>query len=399
MIVDSHTSTISSPAMETRTSFGLGSAASVWVVQTGSLEILAVSRVDGTESGALRPLFEITAGQAAFGVPNLPDIPVTLVARRSLESEVAVWPLSAIRNGDRLATARGHDFFTLLTAWCAALSRAATGDDLGPRGLEWARPGMQVTTADASRPISSGEPLIWIRQDAGASHFLGRPEMRIQAGAAPYPLSPPAWLDVQPSSSLSVIDGSPDGSDSFVKGLDAFFADTLTCIWRNLQGADALDRQRLRAHWQADARAVQSALEDLASPLAPGETRDDPAGAELGDVPLLRACRAIGKVLGITIRPDAEMRRGRPVRHPVAAIARASGFQIRKVVLKDRWATHGSEPLLVFRDADNAPAALLPRRKGYAIYDPERGTTVPLNSTLAATLNPFAFMFYRPFPP
>jgi ATP-binding cassette subfamily C protein len=257
---------------------------------------------------------------------------------------------------------------------------------------------MEVVTADTSQPISAGEPLIWIRQDTGASHVLGRPDMRIQAGAAPYPLSPPAWLDVQASSSLAVIDRCPD-DDSFVKGLGAFFADTLTCIWRNLQSADALDRQRLRARWLADARAVQSALEDLASPLARGETRDDPVGAELGDVPLLRACRAIGKVLGITIRPDTDMRRGRRVQHPVVAIARASGFQVRKVVLKDRWATHGSEPLLVFRDADNAPAALLPRRKGYAIYDPERGTTVPLDSTLAATLNPFAFMFYRPFPP
>src|SRR5207237_220980 len=44
------------------------------------------------------------------------------------------------------------------------------------------------------------------------------------------------------------------------------------------------------------------------------------------------------------------------------------------------------------------PAALLPRRwGGYSIYDPELGTVRPIDSSTAGTLNPFAFMFYRPF--
>ena len=399
MTIDGDTSIVP-PAgtVETRTSFGLGDEASMWVVRTGSIHILAVNRVDGTDVGALRPLFEITAGQAAFGVPNLPHITITLVARRDPDSDVAVWPAAAMREDGRLPPERVHDVRALLAGWCGALSRAALTDVM-PRAVEWATPGMQVTTGDQSRRISSRESLIWIRQDAGESSFLGRPDLRVRAGAPLYPLSPPAWLDVQPKSSLAVVDGFPVGEDAFVRGLDAFYADALTCIARNLQAADALERQRLLARWQADARAVHSALEDLASPLAAGETRHDAAGSGPVDVPLLRACRAIGAVLGVSFRPDADMIRGRPAKHPVAALARASGLRVRKVVLTDRWSTRGREPLLVFRDADNAPAALLPRRGGYAIYDPDRGTTVPLDSVTAAALNPFAFMFYRPFPP
>jgi NHLM bacteriocin system ABC transporter ATP-binding protein len=396
--MDTTTSTVPpTGALETRTSFGLTGDASVWIVRTGSIHIFVVNRVDGIEAGALRPLFELTAGQAAFGMPNLPQSTIALVARRDPESEVAVWPIAAIRESSRLPGERMHDFRTLVAGWCSALSRAAAADVV-PRALEWAQPAMQVVTADDSRRISARESLIWIRQDAGESSFLGHSDLRIRAGTGPYPLAPGAWIDVQPKSSLSVIDGPPDGDDSFGWELEAFYADAFTCIASNLLEADARERQRFLARSVADARAVRSALEELASPLASGETRDAAGGPEPFDIPLLRACSAIGKVLGITFRADPDMVRGRPVNQPVAAIARASGLRVRRVVLKDRWSTRAREPLLVFRDADNAPAALLPRRKGYAIYDPEAGTTTPLDSGTAAALNPFAFMFYRPFP-
>jgi hypothetical protein len=58
------------------------------------------------------------------------------------------------------------------------------------------------------------------------------------------------------------------------------------------------------------------------------------------------------------------MVRGRPVKDPVASIAQASGIRYRRIVLKDRWLKKTSGPLLVFRDADQKPAALLPRRSG-----------------------------------
>jgi NHLM bacteriocin system ABC transporter ATP-binding protein len=113
----------------------------------------------------------------------------------------------------------------------------------------------------------------------------------------------------------------------------------------------------------------------------------------------MRACRMIGRDLGVTMKPHSDMVRGRPVRNPVASIAQSSGIRFRRVALKGNWLKRSTEPLLVFRDADEKPLALLPRApRGYSIYDPELTTIAPLDARTAATLNPFAVMFYRPFP-
>jgi NHLM bacteriocin system ABC transporter ATP-binding protein len=101
------------------------------------------------------------------------------------------------------------------------------------------------------------------------------------------------------------------------------------------------------------------------------------------------------------MKPHPDMVRGLQVKNPVAAIAQASGIRYRRVALKDDWWKAGSEPLLVFRNDDNHPLALLPRRSGhgYTLVDPNGSGPERLGPQTAAALNPFGYMFYRPFPP
>lgn len=383
---------------EPRTSFSLSDPRVMWVVRTGVLEVFATRCVSGDKPSALTPLFEVTAGEAAFGVPNDDGLSIGLVARRSADSEIVAMPLVGLRDLDALL-GRNDDEPGLLVQWIGALSRAAAGT-LMPKTVEWLEQNGQITTEGEPRLLSSKEPLIWVSQTAGRSRFAGRSDVAIAAGAPPYPLSHLAWIESEPSSTLSAVDAFATLHDEELwNALAVFYTSALTCIARNLDAADERERQRFRSRTEADERAVKGALQDLASPLARDRAQLMPSTLPMLDTPLMRACHAVGERLGVTMKPHPDMVNGLPVKNPVASIAQASGVRYRRVALKDRWLTASSEPLLVFGNADEKPAALLPGRwRGYALYDAELGTVRPLDSATAATLNPFAFMFYRAFP-
>jgi NHLM bacteriocin system ABC transporter ATP-binding protein len=395
----SETTALPSPdASETRRAFSLGEERLMWVVQSGELEVFAVRTPEGNESGALRPLLRLTPGQAAFSVRADDAAGVRLIARRSPGAAIAA--RAAVDDGGLTRRGETRDDLALVEQWVASLSRSAAGE-LPPKDAGVIVPDTSVSTDEEPKTLAAAAgSLVWLRQVAGTSHFLGRPEVVIAAGTVPLPLARPAWIEAQPASELSVTAGPSSLRDGeFWEGLNAFHRNALTCIVRALDEADATERQRLQDRSRADARAVEAALRDLASPLTGDGDRVD-AGVPHSDTPLMRACHAIGRLLGVTMKPHPDMLRGRPIKNPVSSIAHASGIRYRRVALKDDWWKQGSEPLLVFRNEDNHPFALLPRRarRGYLVYDPDVPGLTRLNAETAATLNPFGVMFYRPFP-
>src|SRR4029453_5054148 len=85
-------------SLEPRTLFSLMDSSSMWSVRSGVLQVFAVRRVNGSEAGALRPLFEISAGQAAFGLPGTNSLDIGLVARRTDGSEIVMPPRASVRH-------------------------------------------------------------------------------------------------------------------------------------------------------------------------------------------------------------------------------------------------------------------------------------------------------------
>ena len=81
------------------------------------------------------------------------------------------------------------------------------------------------------------------------------------------------------------------------------------------------------------------------------------------------------------------------------AIARNSHFRIRKVLLAGKWWTRDCGPILAFKHDDGEPVALLPdRRGGYALLDPGLMAEMKVTPRVAAALQPFGYVAYRPFP-
>ncbi|NES20007.1 MAG: NHLP bacteriocin export ABC transporter permease/ATPase subunit [Symploca sp. SIO3E6] len=138
---------------------------------------------------------------------------------------------------------------------------------------------------------------------------------------------------------------------------------------------------------------TEKALRELASIFNPSQHIPE------GDTPLLIAVGAVGKALGITIRPPAKSENLQQFSDPLAPIANASGFRTRRVTLTANWWKTDCGPLLGFTQDEHLPVALLPVKAGkYEILNPITLTRTPVNRATAAQLTPIAYTFYRPFP-
>ena len=90
------------------------------------------------------------------------------------------------------------------------------------------------------------------------------------------------------------------------------------------------------------------------------------------------AARAVGEVLGVTMRPAAPSENPATLREPLEAIARASHLRLRRVRLSDAWWQHDCGPLLAYTREDHRPVALLPiAATRYVLFDPLAPHTHP----------------------
>jgi ATP-binding cassette subfamily C protein len=151
------------------------------------------------------------------------------------------------------------------------------------------------------------------------------------------------------------------------------------------------ERERFGRSRRSSADVVVGSVRDLAGILFP-------AASDLPDgTPLFVAASAVARARGIEVRRPAPTADDDDA--SVEAIARASGFRVREVLLHDRWWREDAGPLLGFRREDRAPLALLPVGRGrYEALDPTTRRREPIDAAAASAIDPGAFTFYRPFP-
>jgi NHLM bacteriocin system ABC transporter ATP-binding protein len=114
--------------------------------------------------------------------------------------------------------------------------------------------------------------------------------------------------------------------------------------------------------------------------------------------PLLEACRIVGRSRGIAVRPPARSEDMSRVADPIDAVARASRFRTRRVILMPPWWERDNGPLLGYRIGSRAPVALLPISGGYELHDPSTGGVTRVDAAVADGLEPFAMMIYGALP-
>ncbi|HEX3527749.1 MAG TPA: NHLP bacteriocin export ABC transporter permease/ATPase subunit [Thermoanaerobaculia bacterium] len=373
----------------------LDSAADVWLVESGMVEVFAVPRGD---PGPRTHLATVLLGGLLFGVdPQDSGDPARshglgLLAVGTAGTRLLRQP--AANPADESLAARLDDW---LDGLCGGLSHPAP-----PRGFEELRPGVETHLAEAGRPARSREGVAWVRHLEGRTNLLGDEALAVQ-DAELFPVPEPLWLVASGETrlaSLSTAEALREGG--LGPGLARFHDLFLAAVALQRAKGEKLERERLGRKQDLDRAALRGAYTQLTSILQ-GAAHD---GAGLGEKPdlLLATCRLVGAVQGIAMRDRPEGQPAGKQGDKLAQICAASRVRSRRVILRDDWWRRDNGALVAFRapEADpktRFPVALLPTSaRSYVMVDPGEGTRTPVDAAVAETLSGDAYMLYPPLP-
>lgn len=362
----------------------------VWVVQSGTIAIFAAAVADGAIQGSRHYLFSVGPGEALFGTVVADDCSQQLVAVPIEDTELLQINLAGQQS---FATEADTRVIQWIERWIQHLDTAACV----------LTPAIQVQIdASARYSLSPGQTLqphtgiiTWVQVQQGQLSWCGLEEWTIDPATGLFPVSDRVWLQAQDSVQLATRSTAAIGSiDLLLAGLSQLHARLLHSVALLKQQEAKVEWQRLHAQERLNRQVTANAIGELASTLGTQAEVCLSEGASL-----LVAAGAIGKALGVTIRPLAKSEDFKRVKQPLEAVMRASKVRMRRVLLRGDWWQNDGGPLAAVTRHDERLVVLLPvSPTRYELFDPEKQTRTLVNAEGAATLAPAAYMFYRPLP-
>ncbi|OUL29774.1 NHLP bacteriocin export ABC transporter permease/ATPase subunit [Nostoc sp. RF31YmG] len=365
----------------------------VWVVQSGSIALFAVTVKDGVIEGTRRYLCSINQGEALFGTFVTPGkqqrqiLAVPIGETELLHIYQECWR-ELIANADIRAIA-------WIQTWLLQLTRSLFS--------HLTTPAIQVKAkAQARFSLIAGQnfqpetgAICWVQLQQGTMRFLGFKELTLTAATATIPLTEKIWLEAVEEVQITTKTTSAfQNPDILLDGLSVLHTQILQCTHLLDEQEAQAEMTRLRDRQRLNRQVTAEALGELTSTLSfPDEN------FFLEGTPLLVAAGAVGRAMGIKIYPPSRSETFKQVKEPLTAIVRASRIRMRQVLLRDDWWKKDSGPLVAYTYQDNRPVALLPiSAKYYEIFDPVAQTRLKVDKQIAQSLAPVAYMFYRSLP-
>ncbi|QDU94146.1 NHLP bacteriocin export ABC transporter permease/ATPase subunit [Lignipirellula cremea] len=287
---------------------------------------------------------------------------------------------------------RGKEFAALIDLWIERLTQGVVRSYV-PR--KYVTLNADLETRLKADCVVSPVATVWI---PGSEHdwtYLDDYALSIRDPQQSFPVADCAWLHTSERAIVTAV-STPNllQEPRFWPGLDHFHQVILECAARKVASEQAADLRRLRRKSIAEKEQELAALTSLASAAHTESVAEAQAPSE---DPLLAACRVIGHRMNFEVATPRSLSKNQ-VADPVAAIARASSVRHREVALKGQWWKEENGPLLGFRSSDEAPVALLPKGKGYEIFDPKTGQSTSMTAAGRSKLQGRAYMFYRSLP-
>ncbi|MEM8501650.1 MAG: NHLP bacteriocin export ABC transporter permease/ATPase subunit [Cyanobacteria bacterium P01_D01_bin.1] len=348
----------------------------IWQVTSGSVGIFAVTYQKGEPVGPRHYLFSVPADDyllgctpQAYGLIAIAFQPTTLTPI-----------LSRGLSGVKASTWFNH--FSTIERFPQS-----------PAPIE-PDPSEHVSLGSGIR-YGSNQAALWIKIKQGDAAWLDHPDAPLNANVGLFPIAEGTWL--QASSSLDLQAYTPESIADFAevaKGIELFHRYVLNAIERIIVEEGEIGLQQFRQRQQLNQQTTDTALRGLASLLQPKDNSFLSAKTSL-----LVAAGAVGHALGVPISAPQSSENFQQVKEPLEAIARASQLRLRQILLRGSWWTQDSGPMVVYTRADHLPMALLPiKGNSYELLDPVSLTRSPVTESVANTLDPRAFVFYRPLP-
>ncbi len=372
-----------------------------WLVRSGRIDVFAVELRDGEPAGPRTHLFRVEAGGPLLGVGAHPEHATALLAVGTTGTVLAELDAGYLR------ALGGHAEFhapllDLLHVWAVSLYGGITASGR-PRAHRDLEPGgdLALEAGTCARPTAK---VAWVEQAEGTSRLLGRAECVLREGEV-VPVAREGWVEGEGASRVRVLDPAVlFAGEGPWPALERLHRCVLDTVAGQVREAAAEQRERLRRQRGASRDMMSAALARLAAAMRPGAARsgvrlrlrEDGRGEE--DT-LFAAFRMVAGAQGIEARQPPEHAGGGRPRDPLDALARAHRLRTRRVALRDQWWRRENGPLLALTAGERRPVAILPRpRGGYDLCDPHSRTQRPVDAEAAATLEPFGYTLYRPFP-
>jgi ATP-binding cassette subfamily C protein len=360
----------------------------IWVVQSGAVALFAVTIEKGVLEGTRRYLFNSEPKEALFGkIPGdcqILAVPMEKTELLKIERECF----------QQLITDCDPRIATWVKDWLQKFDASfshATIPAIGARSLGQER--FSLTDGQTFQP--EVDTVVWVQVQQGTLRWQGLKDCILTPSTGMLPLSSAMWLEADGEAQLSAeTTNHLKDADTLLLGLSQFHQQFLEYLKGTEQQELTEELQRLQARERFNQQVTVEAIGELASPLMPQE-----ANFFVENTPLLAAAGAVGKSLKVKICPPASSEDLQRVKEPLAAIARASRLQMRRVLLRDDWWQQDCGALVAYTQPDEQPVALLPvSATRYELYDPVADNRISVNADIAATIAPVAYMFYRSFP-
>ena len=377
----------------------LDDANRIWVVQSGSMALFAVTVKDGVIEGTRRYLYSVRQGEALFGTAAAETLLATSLDENQQRQILAV-PMgetellqihqecfrSLVAHGDARAIA-------WIETWLLQLGSVFSQVTMPTIQIQ-ARGESRFSLIDAQTFQPEADVTCWVKLTQGTVRFLGFEELTLTPATATFPLCDQMWLEAVGGVQLTIETKSTiQNLDTILAGLSQLHTLILQCTYLLDELEAQTELQRLSDRQRLNRQLTSQAIGELASTLSSQD-----GDFFLEGTPLLVAAGAVGRAMGVKICPPSRSLNLKRVKEPLSAIVRASRIRMRRVLLRDNWWEKDSGPIVAYTQ-DNRPMALLPvSATRYEIFDPVEHTRVKVDKHIAATIAPVAYMFYRSLP-
>lgn len=375
---------------------------SVWVLQSGSMSLFAITIENGNLEGRRRHLFNVESGEAMFSTAPEPRKKQYQLLAVSLE-DTELLKLSRYDFESLLASQQCYAF-DLVECWINHLGSAFACE---PDGIvKFPEPKIQfLSLADGEvfRPYPN--TVSWVSIQRGNAKLMGFSELMQEPASGMLPLGGTMWLQAEGTAELELHTKEIQSSDTLMIALVQMQMDFLKTINLFLRLENRKEVVRFQERKRLNYQLMEETLGELSGvlqttqiPVQISLNAPAPLKAANSDRELLTAVGAVGRALGITINPPAKSENLKRVKQPLEAIARASRIRLRRLHLAADWWKDDLGPMLGYTLDNERPVALLPVSSGYEICDTVEQIHVPVNECTAANISSTAYMFYRPLP-
>jgi NHLM bacteriocin system ABC transporter ATP-binding protein len=369
----------------------------VWIVKSGSLALFAVPLKNGIPEGTRRYLFTARSEQAMFSTPSgAGSLPYQILAISTEKTELLRVSLTDFRQF--LAEANG-EAATLIEGWVEQLGLVLSS--IIPPVVPFQEDGVRYFSLTPGQIFQPQRHLVsWVALQRGYGTWMGFEDLLLTPQSGLLPFSADLWFQAEDPIDMTVLSTAEiEDPDTLLRSLFQLQLYFLQGIHLLEQQEAIADQQRFHDRQRLNDQAMESTLGELAALLRSQETPDQVESALDQEEALMIVAGAIGRRLGVTIRPPAKSEDPNRVQDPLEAIARASRLRMRSVSLQGQWWKKDCGAMLAYTQEDNHPVALLPvSDTRYEILDPMRRSRLPVNARTVAQLTPTGYTFYRPLP-